>query len=77
MGNPASLDKDYFFTDYFSLGYMQYHPGGCGVLTHGQLKIFKMAVGKRGRFVLEMFISGRKHESSCFGLLEYGVFTLI
>ena len=23
VGNPASLDKVFFFTDYFSLGYMQ------------------------------------------------------
>ena len=74
MGNPASLDKVFFFTDYFSLGYMQYHPGGCGVLALGQLQIFKMAAAKRGRFVMEMFISGRKHETSYFGLLEYGVF---
>ena len=27
-----------------------------------------MAAAKRGRFVLEMFISGRKHETSYFGL---------
>ena len=33
-----------------------------------------MAAAKRGRFVMEMFISGRKHEISYFGLLEYGVF---
>ena len=39
-----------------------------------ELKIFKMAAAKRGRFVMEMFISGRKHETSYFGLLEYGVF---
>ena len=44
----------------------------CGVLTLGQLKIFKKAAAKWGRFV--MFISGRKHETSYFGLLEYGVF---
>ena len=30
-----------------------------------------MAAAKRGRFVMEMFISGRKHETSYFGLLEY------
>ena len=71
MGNPASLDKVFFFTDYFSLGYMQQHPSGCGVFTLGQLKIFKMAAAKRGRFVMEMFISGRKHETSYFWLLEY------
>ena len=47
--NPASLDKVFVFTDYFSLGYMQKHPGGCGVLTLGQLKIFKMAASKRGQ----------------------------
>ena len=35
-----------------------------------------MAAAKRGRFVMEMIISGRKHESSYFGLLEYGVFKL-
>ena len=23
VGNPASLDKVFFFTDYYSLGYMQ------------------------------------------------------
>ena len=38
-----------------------------------QLK-FKMAAAKQGRFVMEMFISGRKHETSYFGLLEYGGF---
>ena len=32
-----------------------------------------MAAAKRGRFVMEMFNSGRKHETSYFGLLEYGV----
>ena len=53
---------------------MQKHPGGCGVLTLGQLKIFKMAAAKRGRFVKEMFIFGRKREISYFGLLEYGIF---
>ena len=74
MGNLASLDKVVFFTDYFSLGYVQLHPGGCGVLTLGELKIFKMAAAKRGRFVMEMSISGRKHETSYFGLLEYGFF---
>ena len=74
VGNPASLDKVVFFTDSFSLGYVQYHPGWCGVLTLGQLKIFKMAAAKRGRFVMEMFNSVRKHETSYFGLLEYGVF---
>ena len=46
------------------------------MLSLGQLKIFKMAAAKRGRFVMEMFISGRKHETSYFGLLEYGVFKL-
>ena len=35
-----------------------------------------MAAAKRGRFVMEMFISGRKHEISYFGLLEYGIFIL-
>ena len=49
-----------FFTDYFSLGYVQ-------------LKIFKMAGAKWGRFVMEMFNSGRKNETSYFGLLEYGI----
>ena len=49
VGNLASLDNFFFFTDYFSLGYMQKHPGGCGVLTLGQLKIFKMAAAKRGQ----------------------------
>ena len=34
----------------------------------------KMAASKWGRFVMEMFISGRKHVTSYFGLLEYGVF---
>ena len=43
-------------------------------LPFGQLKIFKMAAAKLGRLVMEMFISGRKHETSSFGLLEYGVF---
>ena len=33
-----------------------------------------MAAAKQGRFVTEMFVSGRKHETSYFGLLEYGVF---
>ena len=33
-----------------------------------------MAAAKRGRFVVEMFISGRMYETSYFGLLEYGVF---
>ena len=74
VGNLASLDKVFFFTDYLSLGYMQKHPGGCGVLTLGQLKIFKMAAAKQGRFVMEMFIFGRKRDTSYFGLLEYGVF---
>ena len=37
----------------FSLGYMQYHPGGCGVLTLGQLKIFKMAATWRCSFLVE------------------------
>ena len=51
-GNLALLDKVFFFTNYFSLGYVQKHPGGCEVLTLGQLKIFKMAAAKRGRFVI-------------------------
>ena len=29
-----------------------------------------MAAAKRVRFVMEMFISGRKHETSYFGLLD-------
>ena len=74
MGNPASLDKVFFFTDLFLFGIYAINPGGCGVLTFGQLKIFKMAAANRGRFVMEMFISGRKHETSYLGLLEYGVF---
>ena len=47
----ASLDKAFFFSDYFSFGYMQQHPCECGVLTLGQLKIFKIAAAK-GRFVI-------------------------
>ena len=43
-------------------------------LILGQLKIFKMAATKWDRFVMEMFISGRKHETSYFGFLEYGVY---
>ena len=45
-------------------------------LPFGQLKIFKMAAAKQGRLVMEMFISGRKHEISYFGLLECGVFKI-
>ena len=46
-------------------------------LPFGQLKIFKMAAAKRGRLVvMEMFIYGRKHETSYFGLLEYSVFKI-
>ena len=29
---------------------------------------------KTGQIVMETFISGRKHETSYFGLLEYGIF---
>ena len=52
---------------------MQLDLGRCGVLTLGQLKIFKMAAANRVRFVMEMFISGRKHKTSYFGILEYGI----
>ena len=47
---------------------------GVEFLPFGQLKIFKMAAAKRCRLVMEMFMSGRKHETSYFGLLECGVF---
>ena len=49
VGNPASLDKVFFFTDYFSLGYMQYIQVGVEFL---QFKIFKMVAAKKGRFVI-------------------------
>ena len=49
---------------------------GVEFLPFGQLKIFKMATAKRGRLVMEMFISGRKHETSYFGFLECGVFKI-
>ena len=37
---------------------------GFSYLNLGQLKIFKIAAAKRGRFVIERFISGRTHETS-------------
>ena len=73
VGNPALLDK-VFFTDYFALGYMQNIQVGVEFFTLGQLKIFKMAAAKRGRFVMEIFTSGRKRETSYFGLLDCDVF---
>ena len=57
VGNPASLDK--FFSLLITLLDICNNIGGCGVLTLGQLKIFKMAAAKRGKFVMEMFICGR------------------
>ena len=33
-----------------------------------------MAAAKWGIFVMEIFVSGRKHETSYFRLLECGVF---
>ena len=38
VGNPALPDNVFFFTDSFSFGYMQQHPGRCGVLNLGQLR---------------------------------------
>ena len=69
VGKPALLDKVFSLLIISLLDICNnIH---VGVLTLGQLKIFKMAVAKRGRFV---FISGRKHETIYFGLLEYGIF---
>ena len=69
VGNQASLITFFFFTD-SRISLWDICNCGCGVFTLGQLKKFKMAAAKRYRFVLEMFISGRKHETSYFGLLE-------
>ena len=74
VGNPVSLDKVYFL---FLFGiYAITSRWVWSFLPFGQLKIFKMAAAKWGRLVMEMFISGRKHETSYFGLLECGVFKI-
>ena len=59
MGNPVLLDK------VFSL---------LIISLWDICNKIQMVATKWGRFVMEMFISGRKHETSYFGFLEYGVF---